>query len=87
MNMREPWSLDVTEETATIRWAQASEATVAGVLGVERDESGQITRAVLDRRVHAPGQRDFAGWQARGAVTTELTRQAADGEESIQEKV
>lgn len=53
-----------------------SDAVIAGVLGVDRDESGEIETIWLDRLVHKVGEDTFVGWSVSGAVSTVLKRDA-----------
>lgn len=55
------------------RWGR-SEPVVAKVLGVTRNAQGEVSHVVLDRIVHKPGEKQFIGWNVRGAVVSELTR-------------
>ena len=50
-----------------------SAVTVAKVLGVDYDESGQIQTLWLDHLLHFGGQ-TIDGWEATGAISTVLHR-------------
>ncbi len=57
--------------TAVVRRGLSSSVAVANVLGRERDAAGREV-VYLDRVVHFPGEKNFAGWAVSGAVSTIL---------------
>lgn len=68
--------LSEDEQQATIWLSGRSEPVVAGVLGVERDKTGQPATIYLDGRIHQPHDEPAGSWQMSGAVSTILTRSA-----------
>jgi hypothetical protein len=62
------------ETDASFHRSGQSSPAVAKILGVTRDHQGEIRHVVLDRIVHKPGEGNFIGWNVRGAVVSELTR-------------
>lgn len=56
---------------------RSSNPVIAGILGVDRDESGEIETIWLDRLVHKVGEDEFVGWSVSGAVSSILRRNAS----------
>lgn len=59
---------------ATIRREGQSRLVVANILGTEANKAGVVQEVYLDRLVHRPGEEQFLGWSARGAISTILSR-------------
>lgn len=55
-----------------------SSSVIAGILGMDRDEAGEIETIWLDRLVHKVGENQFVGWKVSGAVSTVLRRDAPE---------
>lgn len=58
---------------AVMRREGVRSSVVANVLGTVNDGAGLVKTIWLDRIVHQPSD-SFVGWQATGAVVTELHR-------------
>lgn len=68
-------TVELGEEVVVIRRKGISRPTVAVVLGQE--DSGSITRLILDRLVHKPGETQLGCWLMSGALVSVLTQQNA----------
>lgn len=53
-----------------------SAPVLANILGVDKNENGEIVTIWLDRLVHRLAERKFVGWNVSGAVSTVLKRAA-----------
>jgi hypothetical protein len=60
----------------TLHYSNSSTPTVVGVLGVERDDTGEATRIYLNAKIHSAREnsKEFTGWRPWGAVSTVLDR-------------
>lgn len=67
-------SLSDDEKTATIRLSSRKTPIVCCCLGVLRDDSGVITKAYLDSRIHSTSKDVcYVGYELSGAISTILT--------------
>lgn len=62
----------VGETTVTLKRPGNTNLVVANILGRETTEGGKL-RLWLDRLIHSPFEREFAGWEVNGAVSSVLT--------------
>lgn len=61
----------------TVHISHRSAPIVAGLLGVDRDESGLISKVFLRQLIHSEtDERQYEGWSMSGAISTILTRSA-----------
>jgi hypothetical protein len=65
-------------DIVVIHLAGRSRPVVARALGVDRDDSGEIRRVFLDRKIHRPGQTYAGAWAMSGAISTIVERQFCD---------
>jgi len=61
----------IGDASVVIKSNVRSSIVTANILGVDRDESGEVETVYLDRRVHYKNT-TFHGWAASGAVSTVL---------------
>lgn len=64
----------IGDGTAVFRRNGQTNPVVAGILGVEKDEKGEIKKVFLDRLVHRHYETAFIGWNVSGAVSSVLVR-------------
>lgn len=59
-----------------VRFSNRSSPIVCGLLGVDRDSTGQAVRYYLNSLIHHCGgcEADYEGFRPSGAITTILTR-------------
>ncbi|MDC8832799.1 hypothetical protein [Alteromonas gilva] len=70
-------SLSEDEKTATIRISNRSNPIIAGVLGVEKDNTGSLSKIYLNRLIHNGGKYlDYQGYLPSGCISTILTKAA-----------
>ncbi len=62
-------------DLVTIKRSDRSSPIVAGLLGVDKDEKGEIITIYLRSKIHSnTDDVDFKGWSPSGAITTILNR-------------
>jgi hypothetical protein len=67
----------IGDGVVVLKRERSSNPVIAGILGVDRDESGEIETIWLDRLVHKVGEDEFVGWSVSGAVSSILRRNAS----------
>lgn len=77
--MKDKQLVNVTlgEGVVVLNRSGQSRPVVATVLGVEKDDQGEVKTLWLDRLVHRTHEFAFEGWEVSGAVSSVLRRQAA----------
>lgn len=61
------------EGVVTLNYRKGTEITVGNILGIEGEEGSR--KIYLDRLLHGPHEREFCGWNVKGAVSTILREQ------------
>lgn len=73
--------LSEDQSTATVHMSGRSAPIVAGCLGVDLNERGDIVRVYLDTLVHKfPASTKFEHWRALGAISTILQREPKEAQ-------
>lgn len=72
---KERVEVSIGQDVVVLKREGKSGPVLAGILGVDRDDSGEIDTIWLDRLVHKIGEDQFVGWHVSGAVTSILRRE------------
>lgn len=72
MAKKEEIHVTLGADHAAIR--RSGRVVVAQILGVDRDQGGEVETVYLDRLVHKIWEDEFVGWRVWGAISTILHR-------------